>query len=64
MMSNVYNYVFHFNPSTKMWNAIPRDKYLEYWSTPVKQVEGVLRSKDIQVLTELIDRGEEFVKTL
>lgn len=63
-MSNVYNYVFHFNPSTKMWSAIPRDEYLQYWNNPIKDVDGVLRSKDVNVLTELIDRGEEFLKTL
>lgn len=63
-MNNVYNYVFHFNPSTKMWNAIPRDEYLAYWSTPVREMDGVIRSKDINTLVELIERGDEFLKTL
>ena len=63
-MSNVYNYVFHFNPSTKMWTAVPRDEYLAYWNRPIKDVDGALRSKDVSTLVELIEKGDEFLKTL
>lgn len=63
-MSNVYNYVFHFNPSTKMWTAIPRDGYLAYWNRSIKDVNDVLRSKDVNTLVELIERGDDFLKTL
>jgi hypothetical protein len=63
-MDNVYNYVFHFNPLLKVWTAIPRDEYLQYWNRSIKDVDGVLRSKDIKTLVELVDKGEEFLKTL
>lgn len=63
-MDNVYNYVFHFNPLLKVWTAIPRDEYLQYWNRSIKDVDGVLRSKDINTLVELVDKGEEFLKTL
>jgi hypothetical protein len=63
-MDNVYNYVFHFNPSAKVWTAIPRDEYLAYWNRSIKDVDGVLRSKDINTLVELVDKGDEFLKTL
>lgn len=28
----IYNYVFHYNPFTKMWNMIPKDSYIDYWN--------------------------------
>jgi len=61
-MQKVYNYVFHYNPHTETWNAIPRDKYQEYWSN--KGVKEVLKSKELKVLTELINKGEEFIKSI
>jgi len=62
--NNIFNYVFHYNPFTKKWNAIPRDKYLEYWSNPVKTVDGVLQANDVSVLTEIIEKGEDFIKSI
>lgn len=59
-MENLYNYVFHY--SNGIWNAIPRDKYNEYWSNP--NMKEVLKSKNINVLTELINKGEEFIKSI
>lgn len=61
-MHNAYNYIFHYNPSTKAWSAIPRDKYHQYWNEP--KVEGVLKSTDFKVLVELINKGEEFIKSI
>jgi hypothetical protein len=64
MQSNIHNYVFHYNTFNKTWNAFPRESYLEYWSNPVESVKGVLRSKDIDTLIELIDKGESFINSL
>ena len=61
-MENLYNYVIHYNSFTKMWNAIPRDKYNSYWSN--RKVKGVLSSKKINTLIELIVRGEEFINSI
>ena len=60
-MEELYNHVFHYNPYEKLWNAIPRDVYLEYWSN--RNVEGVLKSKDINTLIEILSKGEDFVKS-
>ena len=58
----VYNYVFHFNPMTGFWSAIPRDNYLEYWSN--SNDKKFIKSKDIKTLIELIYKGEKFIKTI
>ena len=50
--SSLYNWVFHFNEYTGMWNAIPRDDYNEYWSN--HKCERVLSSSSIDTLKELI----------
>ena len=28
----LYDFVFHYNPMTKMWNSVPRDSYRDYWN--------------------------------
>ena len=48
----IYNWVFHFNEFTGLWSAIPRDTYNQYWDNP--NVDGVIRSKSIETLTEII----------
>lgn len=48
----LYNYVFHYNAHNKNWAAIPREMYNDYWSDSTKP--GILRSKSIDTLTELI----------
>lgn len=52
----MHDWVFHFNPYTKLWCAIPRDLYNKYWDD--SQLEGVLRSKDIATLLYLLHRGK------
>lgn len=59
---NLYNYVFHFNPFDDIWYAVPRELYIHYWSN--KEIHGVLKSKDIMVLVEMIGKGDDFVKKL
>ena len=53
-MNPLYNYVIHYNPYEELWFAIPRDKYLEYWSS--QNVEGVLSAKDVSVLIDVISK--------
>lgn len=51
---SLYNWVFHYNDYTGMWNAIPRDDYNEYWSN--SNCERVISSSSIDTLKELIYR--------
>ena len=64
MKETFYNWVFHFNPYTKQWAAIPRDLYNEYWSN--YELEGVMRSSKFSTLLEIIERteGEDIEKKL
>lgn len=59
---DIYDYVFHFNPHTELWYAIPRDSYLEYWSN--RETKGVLKSRDVNALAQLVSKGEEFVNSV
>lgn len=52
--ASLYGFVFHYNYFTNNWCAIPRDKYTQYWSNV--QTEGVLCSKQIQTLVDIIQR--------
>ena len=61
-MENLYDYLLHYNHFDKLWSAIPRDQHNAYWSN--RKVEGVIKSKNIKTLIELITRGEEFIKTI
>jgi hypothetical protein len=53
-MSKLYNYVFHYNHYTELWNAIPREIYTKYWDND--DVNGVLKSKEITTLIEIITK--------
>lgn len=50
------DWIFHLNPYTGLWNAIPRHSYNAYWSN--YDLKGVLRSKDINTLLYLLHRGK------
>ena len=28
----LYHYLFHYNKHDRMWHAIPRDQYVDYWN--------------------------------
>lgn len=60
-MEELYGYVFHYNPYEKLWNAIPRDVYNSYFSD--RFTDGILKSKDINTLIEILSKGEDFVKS-
>ena len=51
-----YDWVFHFNPFTKQWAAIPRNLYNQYWDN--YELEGVIKSKSIKTLIEILERTE------
>ena len=61
-MEKLYDYVFHYNSHNKTWNAIPREKYNEYWNN--NNTEGVLKSSNIKTLMELIEKGEDFINSI
>jgi len=50
----LHDYVFHYNVFTCVWNAIPRELYMQYWSN--YEVEGVLRSKELETLIALLNK--------
>ena len=62
MTEELYSYLFHYNHHTGLWSAIPREKVNEYWNN--NKTKGVLKSKDIKTLIELITRGKEFIKKI
>ena len=61
-MDPLYDYLFHYNHYQGLWNAIPRAKYLDYWTSD--DVECVLKAKEIHVLIYLISKGQEFIDTI
>jgi len=50
------DWVFHYNPYTQLWNAIPRDLYQIYWSKI--ELTGVLRSKHLNTLLDLLHKSK------
>jgi hypothetical protein len=48
------NWVFHFSPHTNLWSGFHRDNYLSYWND--YNSKHVIRSKDINVIVELIKK--------
>ena len=56
MKNNIlHDYVFHYNSITELWNAVPREKYNEYWSN--NNVEGIMKSKEFATLVEMISKN-------
>lgn len=51
-MKKLYNYIFHYNPHTEEWNAIPRELTASYWND--RKTKGVIRSKSIDTLIHAI----------
>jgi len=61
-MEVLYDYIFHYNPFTKLWAAIPRDKYNQYWNDI--DSKQIIKSKSIDTLIVLINKGEDFINTI
>lgn len=53
-MHYMHDWVFHYDIYADVWNAIPRDKYAQYWNK--RFVSGILKSKEIETLFDLIHR--------
>lgn len=51
---SLFNWIFHFNPWTGLWNAFPREKYLDYFNNPDDPKMVVIRCKDMKTLAEII----------
>jgi hypothetical protein len=56
MKEAFYNWVFHFNPYTNQWAAIPRELYNDYWSN--YELEGIIRSSKFSTLLDIIQKTE------
>ena len=61
-MENLYDYLLHYSHYDGLWSAIPRDKVNEYWNN--RKTEGVLKSKNIKTLIEIITKGDDFIKSI
>ena len=59
----LYNYLFHYNYHDKLWYAIPRDEYREYWNK--KNSKNFLNSGDINTLmykVRLLEKDKNYVQ--
>jgi len=61
-MESLYDYIFHYNHFTKLWAAIPRDRYNDYWNNI--ESDEIIKSKDIKTLMILIQKGDEFINSI
>lgn len=61
-MSYLYDWVLHFNPYTKLWSAVPREIYKEYWDK--HDHPNVLRSSKLQTLLELLHKSKGDVELI
>lgn len=50
---NLYPYVFHYNPYTEYWNAVPRGKEVDYFNGKLSG-NDVIKNRDINVIIEYI----------
>lgn len=55
-MKYLYNYTFHYNHHVDTWTAIPRGSEIQYWNNMT--APGMLRSKDMKTLIEIIGKLE------
>lgn len=47
--ANLYSYYMHYNPYTGLWNAVPRDKAVDYLNGKLGG-NDVIKNKDINTL--------------
>ena len=53
---HLYDWVFHFNPYTKTWAAIPRETYNDYWNDST--YPNIIRSSKFPTLLEILQKTE------
>lgn len=46
-MTEIYNYVFHYNHNEDLWWAIPRESYNNYWNGEKHECFFALTIKDL-----------------
>lgn len=51
----LYDWVFHFNPYIKKWEAINREVYNQHWNG---YTNGVAKHENINILISLIRSGD------
>lgn len=51
--SELYNWMFHYNPHTEIWNAFNREDYFAYWNGTEPKY-AILRAKDISIIHDII----------
>lgn len=51
----LYSYYVHFNPYTGYWNAVPRDKAVEYLNGKLSG-NDVMKHKDINILISYLTK--------
>lgn len=52
----LHNWMFHFNPYTKLWNAFPREEYSNYFNNSDDPNALILKSTDIKALLDILRR--------
>ena len=52
----LHDWIFHYNPYTKNWVAIPRDYYTQYWNG--YDGKNVLKAKHLNVLIDLLHKAK------
>lgn len=52
----LHNWMFHFNPYTKLWNAFPREEYTNYFNNYDDPHALILKSTDIKALLDILRR--------
>jgi hypothetical protein len=64
MKNNDYlnDWVFHFNPYTEMWAAIPKDHYQDYWNDYAHA--DILRSTHLNTLIDLLHKSKGDVEMI
>ena len=55
-MEHLHNWVFNFNPYSKLWAAIPREMYNNYWNNA--NAEGIIKSSSFPTLLEIVNKTE------
>ena len=54
----IFQYIFHFNPYTKVWTAVRRDCYVDYLNG-INHPEFVIHADSLSTLLSLFIDGPE-----
>ena len=52
-MEALYNWLFHYNNHTGIWNCYNREDHFAYWNGTTPK-HPILKSKDIAVIQEIL----------